>query len=119
MGYWTEVKDVVLKGMDLAAANIKEGAGVAIENIKQGAGTAVEKGKEGVAYAQLKKNLFLQHRKLHTLLADLGDLTRDLYKDGKDIYKDDKLQKIMEQVVQMETECKRMEQEIDGLGKKV
>jgi len=118
MGYWTEVKDIVLKGLDLAMGNIKEGAGFAFENIKEGAGTAVEKGKEGVAYAQLKKDLFFEHRKLQSLLADLGDLTHDLYKAEKDIYKDEKVKNIMERVVQVEKECKRMRQDIRGLGKK-
>ena len=119
MGYWTEVKDVVLKGLDLAFANLKEGAGIAYDSLKGGAGAAMAKGKEGVTYAQLKKDLFLEHRKLHNLLADLGDCTGDLYKAKKDIYQDEKVQKIMEQVVETEKKCRKIEKEISALGAKV
>ncbi|MBN1533292.1 MAG: hypothetical protein JXA20_11560 [Spirochaetes bacterium] len=107
MGYWTEVKDVVLKGIDLAAQNIREGAS-----------TAVEKGKEGLTYVQLKKDLMVSQRKLHSLLADLGDRTCDLYRDQKDIYADDSVKELMGKINAAEEECKKIETEMKSLGGK-
>lgn len=105
MGYWEEVRDVVLKGVDLA-----------VENVKDGAAKAVEKGKEGVAYTQLKANLFVEQRKLQTILADLGDHTRDIYREKKDIYSDPVISEIMDKLTKTEDECKRIEAEIKKLG---
>ncbi len=101
MGYWKDVKGVVSKGIDIA-----------VDGLKEGAEKAVEKGKEGVSYAQLKKDLFVEHRKLHDLLADLGDVTHDLYKEKKDVYADATVKEIMEKVVKLEEDCKRIEKEI-------
>ena len=105
MGYWEEVRDVVLKGVDIA-----------VEGVKDGAARAVEKGKDGVTYTQLKTNLFVEHRKLQTILADLGDHTRDLYREKKDIFSDPVITEIMEKLTKVEDECKRLESEIQKLG---
>lgn len=105
MGYWEEVRDVVLKGVDIA-----------VEGVKDGAARAVEKGKDGVTYTQLKTNLFVEHRKLQTILADLGDHTRDLYREKKDIFSDPVITEIMEKLTKVEDECKRLESEIQNLG---
>jgi len=105
MGYWQEVKDVVLKGVDLA-----------VDGVKDGAAKAVEKGKDGVTYTQLKTNLFLEQRKLHVVLSDLGDRTRDIYREKKDIYADVMITEIMDKLSKVEEECRRLEAEIKKLG---
>jgi len=105
MGYWEEVREVVLKGVDLA-----------VEGVKESAAKAMEKGKDGVAYTQLKTNLFIEQRKLQTILADLGDRTRDIYREKKDIYADPVIAEIMERLTKVENECKRLESEIAKLG---
>ena len=105
MGYWDEVKEVFLKGVDKAVDGMKEGANI-----------AVEKGKDGVAYTQLKKNLFLEHKKLHALIADLGSRTNDIYKEKKDLYSDPAISEIMGKIVQIEDECRRLEGEIKKIG---
>lgn len=104
MSYWSEVKDVFLKGVDLA-----------VEGVKEGAAKAVEKGKDGVTYAQYKGNLFLEHKKLQTHLADLGDKTRDIYREKKDLFKDNAVVEIMGKINAVENECKRIEAEIAKL----
>ncbi len=105
MGYWEEVRDVVLKGVDLA-----------VENVKEGAAKAVVKGKDGVAYTQLKAALFVEQRKLQAILADLGDRTRDIYRDKKDFYSDAVIEDIMGKLTKTEEECRRIEAEIEKLG---
>lgn len=105
MGYWEEVRDVVLKGVDLA-----------VEGVKESAAKAVEKGKDSVTYTQLKANLFLEQRKLQTVLADLGDRTRDIYREKKDLYADPVIAEIMGRLAKVEDECKRLESEIQKLG---
>lgn len=105
MGYWEEVREVVLKGVDLA-----------VEGVKDGAAKAVEKGKDGVTYTQLKANLFVEQRKLQTILADLGDHTRDIYREKKDLYTDPVISDIMDKLTKTEDECKRLESEIKKLG---
>jgi hypothetical protein len=105
MGYWEEVREVVLKGVDLA-----------VEGVKDGAAKAVEKGKDGVNYTQLKTNLFVEQRKLQTILADLGDRTRDIYREKKDLYSDPIITEVMEKLLKVEDECKRLEAEIKKLG---
>jgi len=107
MGYWAEVREIALKGLDLAAQNIKEGAAI-----------AVEKGKEGMAYVQLKKDLILAQRKLHNLLADLGDVVCDLYKEKKDVYADAVVKETMDKILASENECKKIEAEIKVIGAK-
>jgi hypothetical protein len=105
MGYWEEVREVAIKGFDLA-----------VEGIKEGAAKAVEFGKEGAAYTQLKTNLYFEHRKLQTALADLGDRTRDLIKEKKDIYADENISEIMDNLLKIESECRRIEGEMSSLG---
>lgn len=105
MGYWEEVREVVLKGVDLA-----------VEGVKDGAAKAVEKGKDGVTYTQLKANLFVEQRKLQTILADLGDRTRDIYREKKDFYADPVIAEVMEKLTKVEDECRRLEAEIKKLG---
>jgi hypothetical protein len=58
----------------------------------------------------------VQARKLQTILADLGDHTRDLYKEKKDIFSDPVITEIMEKLTKVEDECKRIEDEIQKLG---
>jgi flagellar capping protein FliD len=105
MGYWKDVREVILKGFDIA-----------IDGIKEGATKAVEMGKDGVAYTQLKTNLFFEHRKLQIALADLGDHTRDLFTEKKDIYADKGITEIMSNIGTIEDECKRMQSKIQSLG---
>ncbi|MDH5718378.1 MAG: hypothetical protein OEZ22_12190 [Spirochaetia bacterium] len=104
MGYWAEVKDVLRKGFDIA-----------IEELKTGTETIMHKGKDGISYAQYKKDLFVEHRKLQNLLADLGDLTHDLYKEKKDIYSDETVKDLMNQIIEIEKKCKKIEDEIADL----
>lgn len=105
MGYWEEVREVVLKGVDLA-----------VEGVKDSAAKAVEKGKDGVTYTQIKANLFVEQRKLQTILADLGDRTRDIYREKKDLYADPVIIEVMSKLTKVEDECKRLESEIKKLG---
>jgi len=105
MSYWREVREVVLKGLDIA-----------VDGIKEGAAKAIEMGKDGVAYSQLKTNLFFEHRKLQIVLADLGDHTRDLIKEKKDIYADKTISEIMSNIAVIEDECRRIQSEIRSLG---
>jgi hypothetical protein len=105
MGYWEEVREIAIKSFDLA-----------VEGIKDGASKAVELGKEGAAYTQLKANLYFEHRKLQTALADLGDRTRDLIKEKKDIYADESISEIMDNLLKIESECRRIEGEIASLA---
>ena len=101
MSYWTEVKDVALKGIDLALANLKEGAE-----------QAIEKGKDGVVYIQLKKDLFLEQRNLQVLLADLGDTVNELYKSKGDIYASSKVKETVEKIAASEAKCRSIEEEM-------
>lgn len=107
MSYWSEVKEVALKGVDLALANLKETTDLAIE-----------KGKEGVAYVQLKKDLFIAQRELHNLLADLGDVVNEIYKTKGDIYANDKVKESAEKIASAETKCKDIEKKMNDLSKK-
>ncbi len=107
MGYWNEVRDMVVKGMNIAVDGIKEGAEV-----------AAEKGKEGVTYVQIKKDLYVEHRKLLALLSDLGDKTNDLYQEKKDIYKDEYIKDLMEKVVAAEAKCKSLKEELEKVGQR-
>jgi len=106
MSYWTEVKDVLLKGVDMAAVGIKSGAH-----------TIVEKGKEGIHFAQLKKDLFLEHRKLHTRLADMGDAVLTLYREKKDISGDEQIKRFVDEITAIEAECRRIEGEMKMNGR--
>jgi len=105
MGYWEEVREAVLKGVDIA-----------VEGVKDGAAKAVIKGKDGVAYTQLKANLFVEQRKLQTILADLGDRTRDIYREKKDLYTDPVIAEVMEKLTKTEEVCRHLESEIKKLG---
>jgi len=104
MGYWHEVRDVVLKGIDLA-----------VDGVREGAETAAMKGKDSLTYAQLKKDLFLEQRKLHDHLADLGDAVHDLYREKKDIYTDEKVKGIMESIIIVEDRCRDFEKRLGEL----
>ncbi len=101
MSYWNEVRDIVYKGVNIA-----------VDNLKEGANTAAEKSRQGVTYLQLKKDLFLEQRKLQVFLADLGDITHNLYKENKDIYADEKIKEIMSKVIESESACKEIEDKI-------
>ncbi|HOO70546.1 MAG TPA: hypothetical protein PK926_02215 [Spirochaetota bacterium] len=105
MSYWNDVKDVFMKGVDLA-----------VDGIKEGASTIFDKGKEGIHYSQLRKDLFTGHRKLHVLLTEIGDIVTVLYRERKDLYADKELKEKMKQVTQIEDECRKIEKEISSLG---
>lgn len=105
MSYWDDVKDIVYKGINMA-----------VDNIKEGANTAAERSKQGVAYVQLKKDLFFEQRKLQAFLADLGDITHNIYKENKDIYADEKAKEIMGKIIEVETICKDIEDKISKLN---
>lgn len=107
MSYWSEVKDMALKGVDLALANIRETAE-----------TAIEKGKEGVEYIQLKKDLFLAQRELHNLLADLGDIVNEIYKVKGDIYSESKVKDAAVKIAAAEAKCKGIESSMNEIIKK-
>jgi len=104
MGYWEEVRDVLKKGYDLA-----------FEEVKSGAETVIGTGKKGITYAQYKKDLFFEHRKLQELLADLGDITHDLYKEKKDIYANEKVKDVMVKITEAEAKCQKIEKEMESL----
>jgi len=104
MGYWEEVRDVLKKGYDLA-----------MEEVKIGTETIIDSGKKGISYAQYKKDLFFEHKKLQELLADLGDITHDLYKEKKDIYSDEKVKEIITEISKVEAQCQKIEKEIGKL----
>ena len=106
MSYWSEVKEVAMKGFDIA-------------NLKETTDFAIEKGKEGVAYVQLKKDLFLAQRELHNLLSDLGDLVNEIYKVKGDIYANDKVKDSAEKIAAAEAKCKDIESKINEVSKKV
>ncbi len=101
MSYWSEVKEVALKGVDLALANLKETTELAIE-----------KGKESVAYVQLKKDLFLAQRELQNLLAELGDVVNEIYKNRGDIYTDAKVKDAVDKISAAEAKCKDIEKRL-------
>ena len=105
MSYWAEVKDVFFKGVDLAA-----------EGIKEGTSTIITKGKEGVRYAQLKKDLFLEQRKLHNILADIGDAVCVMYRERTDLNGDDELRKLIETAGMIEGKCRSIEDEINSIS---
>jgi len=107
MSYWSEVKDIALKGIDMA-----------LENLKVGAEQAIEKGKEGVAFLQLKKDLFKEQRNLQTALADLGDATHEIYKEKGDIYSSSRVKDAVERVEAVEAKCKSIEEEMKKIGGK-
>ena len=107
MSYWNEVKDVVLKGVDLALANIKTGAE-----------QALEAGKGSVSYLQLKKDLYVEQRNLHTLLADFGDIAQELYLAKGDFPGSNKVKEISEKVSAAEVKCKAIEENIKNISKK-
>lgn len=105
MGYWSEFKEIVSRGVDIALDNIKDGAEI-----------AKVKGKEGLSYLQLKKDLIIKQRKLHDHLTELGEAIRGLYKGKKDIYTDKKVKDIMEKINRVEDECNKLEEEIKSIG---
>lgn len=107
MSYWSEVKEVALKGIDLALANLKETTEFAIE-----------KGKESVVYVQLKKDLFIAQRELHNLLADLGDLVNEIYKSKGDIYADAKVKDAADRIAASEAKCRDIEKKMNDILKK-
>ena len=107
MSYWSEVKEVALKGIDLAISNIKEGTEIAIE-----------KGKDGVAFVQLKKDLFMAQRELHNLLADFGDVVYDLYKAGSDINADNRVKETAGKIADAESKCRDIEKRIKDITAK-
>lgn len=107
MSYWSEVKDVALKGIDLA-----------LNNFKVTAEQAIEKGKDGVVYVQLKKDLFVEQRNLHNLLADLGDITNELYKSRGDIAGSPRVKEAVDKITVVEEKCRSIEAEIKKISGK-
>ncbi|HRX49643.1 MAG TPA: hypothetical protein P5120_19115 [Spirochaetota bacterium] len=106
MSYWSEVKELFLKGVDLALANFKDTAE-----------SAIGKGKDGVVYVQLKKDLFIAHRELQNYLSDLGDTVNEIYKSRGDIYSDEKVQGVIDKIASSEAKCKELEKKIKDLAK--
>lgn len=107
MSYWSEVKEVALKGFDLALANLKETTELAIE-----------KGKDSVAYVQLKKDLFLAQRELQNFLAELGDISNEIYKNNGDLYTDARVKDAVDKIAAAEAKCKDIEKKINEILKK-
>ncbi|NLV66893.1 MAG: hypothetical protein GXY14_04375 [Spirochaetes bacterium] len=107
MSYWSEVRDVALKGIDIA-----------LSNFKTTAEQAIEKGKDGVAYLQLKKDLFMEQRNLQVLLADLGDITNELYKSRSDITGNERVKEIVEKIAFVEEKCRSIEAEMKKISGK-
>lgn len=105
MSYWTEVKDVFFKGVDLAA-----------EGIKEGASTILNKSKDGMRFAQLKKDLFLEQRKLHNTLAEIGDAVCGIYRGKKDLYGDEEVKRLIETAGIIEGKCRFIEDEIKSIN---
>lgn len=107
MSYWSEVKDVALKGIDLA-----------LNNFKATAEQAIEKGKDGVAYLQLKKDLFMEQRNLQILLADLGDITNELFKSKGDIAGSARVKEVVDKIAAAEEKCRSIEAEMKKISGK-
>jgi hypothetical protein len=101
MGYWTEVKDIVLKGVSLAS-----------EGLKEGAETVIDAAKEGIHIVELRKDLFLKQREYHTAVTDLGEVVIDLTKVGKNIAEDSAFKEKLEKAESLEKECKSLEEQI-------
>lgn len=101
MGYFHEVKDVFMKGLDLAGDKFKEGAE-----------TVADFAKDGAHSVQLRKDLFMKQRVYHNAVADVGSIVMDLHKENKDILTDtDFLEKVNEADI-IEEECRRIEKEL-------
>ena len=107
MSYWTEVKELFLKGVDIALSGFKDTTEAAIE-----------KGKEGVVSIQLKKDLFVAHRELQGHLADLGDAVNEIYKVKGDIYTDDKVKEAVDKISGVEARCRDIEKKMSEVLKK-
>ncbi|HPS57171.1 MAG TPA: hypothetical protein PK514_03615 [Spirochaetota bacterium] len=107
MSYWSEVKDVALKGVDLA-----------LSNFKATAEQAIEKGKDGVTYLQLKKDLFMGQRNLQVFLADLGDITNELYKSKSDIAGNLRVKEAVDKIAAAEEKCRSIEAEMKKISGK-
>ncbi len=101
MGYWTEVKEVVQKGINLAG-----------EGIKEGAEAVLDIAKDGVHTVELRKDLFLKQREYHTLIADLGEIVIDLNKEDKNFQDDDGFKQKLAAAKEKEAECRKLEEEI-------
>lgn len=101
MGYWKDVGEVLKRGINLAAHEVKEGTE-----------TLFEKGREEISQLQHKREFQEKHKELELLLAELGDLTHTLYHEKKDIMKNKDFLNMMQQVDKCEKECKEIESHI-------
>ncbi len=101
MGYWRELREVLEKGVHIAADGLKESA--------EG---AVVKTKEGITAVKLTKDLRGKRKELEETLTELGDAVYDLYKEKKDIYKDKNIKTIITAVEEKEKECKQIEKKL-------
>ncbi|MEA1911518.1 MAG: hypothetical protein U9N32_07575, partial [Spirochaetota bacterium] len=86
MGYWKEVRDVLGKGVHLAADGVKEGVEHAVdgikegaEGVKEGAESAVEKTKDSITLAKLTKDLKAHQEEYNDAIAEFGDAAYDIY----------------------------------------
>ncbi|MDA3941011.1 MAG: hypothetical protein PF693_17150 [Spirochaetia bacterium] len=125
MGYWKEVRDVLGKGVHLAAEGVKEGTDQAIggikegaEGVKEGAENIVEKTKDSITLAQLKKDLKSQQEGYDEAVAAFGDAVYDIYMKKMDIYKDGIIETEALLVSDKEKDCRKIEKEIKKIEKK-
>lgn len=107
MGYWTEVKDVFKKGVNLAG-----------EGIKEGAETVIGAAKDGVHIVELNKDLFLKQREYHTAVTELGEVVMDLHREGKSVVDDDSFKDKLQKAKDKEKECRDLEAQIKTEKKK-
>jgi predicted RNase H-like nuclease (RuvC/YqgF family) len=114
MGYWKEVREVLGKGVHLAAEGIKEGA----EGVKGGAESVFEKTKDSMALAKLNKDLKSMQEEYQETIAEFGDDIYDLYTKKKDVYEVESVKSLAAKVSEKEKECKRLETEIKNFDKK-
>ena len=101
MGYWKEVGDVIKKGVDIS-----------MENLKHTADDIVDKTKHTAVEQKSKTKLYFKHRKLHNLLADLGDYAYDNFKEEKNMFNDEKVKELIGEVDTLTTECKSIEENV-------
>ncbi len=106
MGYWTEVKDVLLKGVNLAG-----------EGLKEGAESMIDRTRDGLQTVQLKKDLFFKQREYQEAIAEVGEVVVDLYKEKKDFQSDAKFLEKIKTVEEKEQQCRELEQKINASEK--
>jgi adenylosuccinate lyase len=102
MGYWKEIKNSFLAAIDDSVKLYKE------------TDSFTEATKKEMQLLQLRRDLFLEQRKLQEVLADLGEVAHEAYTEQGNIYRDD-MHDIMHHVAEIEAQCKKLQNEIDNL----